>query len=166
MVSENQRACFRNTAFHRKQIQCLHIIPKSFSFLLFSLSILSHTSHFRSCLCDHPISALLFSTSDILKKYFLMKFTCQIPTRRHGRLKHPSIKATTDIHPTSQWIWFSSLEQINLSCTVLKTKEYTYFYICRIFHKQLRDFIILKLLGCRMGVNQSRGKFIFPVRKE
>lgn len=30
------------------------------------------------------------------KKYFLTTFICHIPARRHGRLKHPNIKATSE----------------------------------------------------------------------
>lgn len=87
-----RRLVLETTAFHGKQIQCLHIILKSFSFLLFSLSILSHTPHFRSCLCDHQISVLLFSTSDILKKYFLMKCICQIPTKEAWQAEKSTYK--------------------------------------------------------------------------
>ena len=37
-----------------------------------------------------------FQPLKTLKKHFLTKFVCHVPARRHGRLKHPNIKATSE----------------------------------------------------------------------
>ena len=37
-----------------------------------------------------------FQPLTTLKKHFLTKFVCHVPARRHGRLKHANIKATSE----------------------------------------------------------------------